>query len=67
MSIPCIYIPHLLYPFDAGVLFFFWPHHVACEILVSPPGIKPTPPAGDQGSTDAVFLLHSTKIFSNSF
>ena len=23
--------------------FFFWPHHVACKILVSWPGIEPTP------------------------
>ena len=22
--------------------FFFWSHHIPCEILVSPPGIKPT-------------------------
>ena len=44
MSIPCI--RHLLYLFAAGG-FFFWPHHVACEILVSPPGIKPTPHAGE--------------------
>ena len=24
--------------------FFFWPHSMACEILVSHPGIKPTTP-----------------------
>ena len=26
-------------------LFFFWPHHAACWILVPWPGIKPVPPA----------------------
>ena len=25
-------------------LFIFWPCHVACEILVPPPGIEPVPP-----------------------
>ena len=27
------------------LLFFFWSCHVACEILVPQPGIKPVPPA----------------------
>ena len=26
-------------------IFFFWPHHAACGILVPWPGIKPMPPA----------------------
>ena len=26
-------------------LLFFWPHRVACGILVPLPGIEPTPPA----------------------
>ena len=26
-------------------LYCFWPCHVACEILVPPPGIEPVPPA----------------------
>ena len=31
---------------DVGfVLFFFWPQHVACRILVPQPGIEPMPPA----------------------
>ena len=25
-------------------IFIFWPHHLACGILVSQPGIEPTPP-----------------------
>ena len=25
---------------ETNITFFFWPHHTACEILVSQPGIK---------------------------
>ena len=27
------------------ILFYFWPHHMACRILVPQPGIEPLPPA----------------------
>ena len=31
----------------SSFLFFnFWPHHVACGLLVLPPGIEPMPSAG---------------------
>ena len=33
------------FQFFKKLLFFFWPHHVACGILVPQPGIKPVPPA----------------------
>ena len=31
--------------FFLKILFIFWPHHMACEILVPQPGKKPTPSA----------------------
>ena len=31
--------------FSLSLFFFFWPRHVACEILVPQPEIKPVPPA----------------------
>ena len=31
--------------FKVGFVFFFWPRHMACEILVPKPGIEPRPPA----------------------
>ena len=47
--------------------FFFWPHHVACGILVLWPGIEPTSPA-----LQGKFLItgppgKSSKIFKKYF
>ena len=46
-----LFVTHLLKGISlSSILAFFffslfWPHHVACRILVSRPGIEPTPPA----------------------
>ena len=38
-----------------GHIFFFWPRHTACGILVAQPGIKAMPPA-----VEALSLSHWT-------
>ena len=38
-------MPVLLFVFVFRVFFFFWPHSVACKILVPQPGVEPVPPA----------------------
>lgn len=37
----------LVFIFKIFILFYFWLHHAACEILVSAPEIEPVTPAGE--------------------
>ena len=57
------------------VLFFFWPHCMACGILVPQPGIKPVPPAVEVQSPNhwttrevppSVISKHITLLCSSS-
>ena len=34
----------ILLEIAGGWVFFFWPHHMACRILVPQPGIEPMSP-----------------------
>ena len=51
----CIYVPHL---------FFFWPRHAACGILVPQPGIEPVHPEVEVQSPNH-WLPGNSHIFSS--
>ena len=38
-------VPWIHHRFPISSFFFFWPHWVACRVLVPRPGIEPVPPA----------------------
>ena len=56
------------------LLFFFWPHHTACGILVPRPGIEPAPPAleawslntGPPGKSLNKYIFKSTQSKNGS-
>ena len=39
-----LYVTYISIKIFLFYLFKFWPHHTACRLLVSQPGIEPVPP-----------------------
>ena len=60
---PCFLLCVYIYIY----IFFFWPHHVACRILVPQPGIQLVPPAVEVWSLNQWTATEVLPIFFNVF